>query len=95
MDIIMEPIWDLNMKGFYVDVDGQHTRIVPYVIGMSADLEEAWSASMRPKNGTFCHLALDISCSEYLNPNVYISGQFRRRSDLKDYKCVSIYCCPA
>jgi hypothetical protein len=43
----------------------QNRLIVPAVIGMATDLDEAWKVSSRPQNGTFCHLKLDISKEEY------------------------------
>ena len=68
MDLIMEPFWDLNCSGFSSLDDGP--IIVPYLVAVCADLDEAWQLACRPKNGTYCHLNLTISKDEYTNPNV-------------------------
>ena len=71
MDLIMEGFWDLNLRGFKKHIKDEEKLIVPYLAAFSVDLMEAWDASCRPKNGTYCHLQLrDLSKADYTKSNV-------------------------
>jgi hypothetical protein len=75
MDTIWEPFWELNLRGFMAKLtrtaSARNQRlIVPYLVAMATDLDEAWQVSCRPKNGLHCHLQLKISKADYCDPNV-------------------------
>ena len=71
MDLVMESFWDLNQHGFLKHINHEEKLIVPYLAAFSADLMEAWDASCRPKNGTYCHLQLrGLSKNDYTTSDV-------------------------
>ena len=74
MDLIMEEFWELNHRGFYAMVGGVEKLVVPCLVAVATDLDEAWKVACRPKNGLHCHLNLHISKEDYCDPNASVNS---------------------
>ena len=86
MDLIFEPLWELNKigvvhknlkraAGIY-----RESLLVPYVFLFPVDLDEMWAARCIPKNGVYSHVKLQVSKDQYTNPNVNLNALPRRAS---------------